>query len=312
MDTTLHSPRNTPHRLALHAALVAGALVISSTSVRVQPAALDLRSPDGRTLVSVSAANGLRWSITRDGKPVMGPSTASLTVGGRVLGLGAVRSTAVTDADTDIRSVFYARRRLVKDRYTQRTIVFDDGLTFVVRASDDAVAYRWETNLDGQVRIDTEDVRLAFPGNPVLYAPLSDCAKAAKRGGADCFHTSFEEVYTVGPLASFARDRLAFLPVLVDGGADRAKVRSPRPTSMTTPGLWFRVDDGGNGLTGIFPRVPLEEKVVGDEFPQSVVMRRANYIAETIGRRSLPWRVFVVADRDEALPATDVVYRLRR
>ena len=137
--------------------------------------------------------------------------------------------------------------------------MFDNGLTFVVRAYDDAVAYRWETNLDGHMRIDNEEVRLAFPGDPVLYAPLSDCTKAAQRGGADCFHTSFEEIYTVGPLGSFARDRQAFLPVLVDEGAGRAKVLVTEADLDDYPGLWFRVNDGGNGLTGIFPRVPLEE-----------------------------------------------------
>ena len=261
-------------------------------------------------MVSINAADGLRWSIARDGKPVMGPSTASLSVGGHALGRAAVRSTTVINTDTEIRSVFYARRRVVKDRYAQRTIVLDDGLTFVVRAYDDAVAYRWETSLDGQVRIDNEEVRLAFPGNSVLYAPLSDCKKAAQRGGADCFHTSFEEPYTIGTLNTFARDRLAFLPVLVDEGADRPKVLVTEADLDDYPGLWFRVSESGNGLTGIFPQVPLEEKVVGDEFPQSVVVRRANHIADTTGRRAFPWRVFVVADRDDALPASDVVYRL--
>ena len=143
MHTTQRAASGSRRTFALHAAVITSLLALSGTSVRVQPAALDVRSPDGRTLVTVNTTDGVRWSITRDGNPVMGPSAASVTVGGRALGRGAVRSTAVTNADTDIRSVFYSRRRLVKDRYTQRTIVFDDGLTFVVRAYDDAVAYRW-------------------------------------------------------------------------------------------------------------------------------------------------------------------------
>ncbi len=310
MHTSPRAPSNSPRTTSLYTAVVAGLLAVSGTGVHAQPAALDVRSPDSRTTVTVTTTDGVRWSITRDGHPVMGPSAASVTVGGRALGHAGVRSTVVTDANTDIRSVFYSRRRLVRDRYAQRTIVFDDGLTFVVRAYDDAVAYRWESALDGQIRIDSEEVRLVFAGEPVLYAALSDCKKAAQRGGADCFHTSFEEPYTIGPLATFARDRLAFLPVLVDEGSGRPKVLITEADLDDYPGLWFRVGEGGNGLTGTFPQVPLEEKVVGDEFPQSVVTRRANYIAETAGRRSLPWRVFVVADRDEALPATDVIYRL--
>jgi hypothetical protein len=60
-------------------------------------------------------------------------------------------------------------------------------------------------------------------GEPVLYAPLADCSKSA-RNGVDCYHTSFEETYTVRPLPDFPTDRPAFLPILVDHGTGRPKV----------------------------------------------------------------------------------------
>jgi alpha-glucosidase len=63
-------------------------------------------------------------------------------------------------------------------------------------------------------------------------------------------------------------------------------------------------------LTGEFAAYPLEEKVIGTKYPQQAVARRANYIAETGGRRQYPWRVFAIADRDADLPASDIIYRL--
>jgi alpha-glucosidase len=63
-------------------------------------------------------------------------------------------------------------------------------------------------------------------------------------------------------------------------------------------------------LTGEFAAYPLEEKVIGTEYPQQAVARRANYVAETGGRRQYPWRVFAIADRDADLPASDIIYRL--
>jgi alpha-glucosidase len=172
------------------------------------------------------------------------------------------------------------------------------------------VAYRLRTEIAGTARVDDEEVGLSVAGNPVLYAPLADCAKAADRGGADCFHTSFEEPYSVGPLDALAPDRLAFLPVLIDAGADRPRLLVTEADLDDYPGLWLQRRADGHGLTGTFARYPLEEKVIGDEFPQAVVTRRANYIAETSGSRAFPWRVLVIADRDAELPATDVVYRL--
>ena len=45
-------------------------------------------------------------------------------------------------------------------------------------------------------------------------------------------------------------------------------------------------------LKGIFAQYPLEEKLSGGEYPQSLVTKRAGYIAKTSGTRSFPWRVF--------------------
>jgi alpha-glucosidase len=284
--------------------------LLLAQSIPPQPQPIVVRSPDGRTTVSVRADDGLRWTVARNGVTVAGPSAASITIDGRRLGLGAIRSVVDSRADTTVRAVFYPRRQLVRDRYEQRAITLDDGLTLIVRVYDDAVAYRLRTQIPTQVRVDDEEVGLTFPGDPVLYAPLADCAKAADRGGADCFHTSFEEPYTVGPLNGLAQDRLAFLPVLIDEGADRPKLLVTEADLDDYPGLWLHARQDGRGLMGTFARFPIQEKVIGDEFPQAVVTRRANYIAETAGNREFPWRVLLIGDHDEDLPASDVVYRL--
>jgi alpha-glucosidase len=254
-------------------------------------------------------------------------SSAGLTIEGRSLGRGAVRDVREQAADEMIAATFYPRRRSVRDRYRQITVTLDDGLSLVMRAYDDGIAYRLATDLDRTVRIDTEEVRLRFPGEPVLYAPLADCSKSTKNG-VDCYHTSFEETYTVRPLRDFPTDRPAFLPVLVDHGAGQPKVLVTEADLTDYPGLWLRAgpesgaptraDAGpptrsgcaGPVLTGEFAAYPLEEKVIGTEYPQQAVARRANYIAETGGRRQYPWRVLAIADRDADLPASDIIYRL--
>jgi alpha-glucosidase len=272
-------------------------------------APIDVRSPDGRTVVSIEAGGAVRLSATRDGRPLLARSTLGLVVNGEALGKGTVRDVRHSHADDTIASVFYARRRLVRDRFREVALTLTDGLGVIVRAYDDGIAYRLITAFDRTVRIDQEIVKLRFPGDPTLYAPLADCAKAA-RNGVDCFHTSFEEPYTVRALRDFPADRQAFLPVLVDGGADQPKVLITEADLADYPGLWLSASQDAPGLDGLFAPFPLEEKVIGSEYPQAVVVRRGAHIAETNGRRTYPWRVLAIADRDLDLPANDIVYRL--
>ena len=50
--------------------------------------------------------------------------------------------------------------------------------------------------------------------------------------------------------------------------------------------------------------------MTGGEYPQSIVTKRADYIAKTKGTRPFPWRVLMIADEDRQLPSNDIVYRL--
>lgn len=152
----------------------------------------ELRSPDGRTVVVVETGTRIRWSVTRDGEPLVGPVSSALTVNGRALGRAPARRAERARADEVIQAVFYPRRELVRDRYEQLTLMFADDLCFILRVYDDGVAYRLGLDVDGALRIETEEVRIAMPGDPVAYATLADCARAAERR-LDCFHSSFEE-----------------------------------------------------------------------------------------------------------------------
>ena len=299
-------------RRTISHALCLLALGVAGTTAQQQAGdagPIPVRSPDGRTIVSIEAGGSVRLSATRDGRPLLAPSAVGLVVDGQTLGGGTVRDLRHSHADNTIQSVFYARRRLVRDRYREVIVTLDDGLGVTVRAYDDGIAYRLSTALDRTVRIDHEIVRLRFPGDPTLYAPLADCAKSAKNG-IDCFHTSFEEPYAVRPLRDFPADGQAFLPVLVDSGTHRPKVLITEADLIDYPGLWLRASQDAPGLDGLFAPFPLAEKVIGSEYPQAVAVQRAGYIAETNGRRAYPWRVLAIADRDADLPANDIVYRL--
>jgi alpha-glucosidase len=284
-------------------------LALAPAGAAPQAECHELRSPDGLTVVTVELADAVRWSVSRRGRAVLLPSTIGLEIdGGSTLGRAPkVRRVRRRAADLRLPVPVPVRRRTVVDRHHELEVELRDGLSLAFRAWDDAVAYRLTTAIDGEVRVRGEEAGFRFPEGSVGWLPIADCSR---RKGQDCFHTSFEETYTVLPLRELGGERRAFLPVLVavPGGP---KVVLTESDLDDYPGMWVTGStDGTPALHGLFPGYPLEETVMGEAFPQAIVTKRASYIAVTKGRRTYPWRVLAIADRDAQLAETDVVWRL--
>jgi alpha-glucosidase len=72
----------------------------------------------------------------------------------------------------------------------------------------------------------------------------------------------------------------------------------------------FLKGTGTNALRGIHAAFPEQEEIRGSEFKQMIVIKRKDFIAKTNGRRSFPWRVIIVSEKDTDLVLSDLVYRL--
>jgi alpha-glucosidase len=128
------------------------------------------------------------------------------------------------------------------------------------------------------------------------------------RKEVDRFHTSFEELYQLKSIDSLSDSIIAYSPVLV-GIGDEIKIGITESDLEDYPGM-FLGGTGGNALQGVFAPYPLQKRMTDGEYPQEVVIQRANYIAKVKGSRSLPWRVLMIAKEDKELPSNDLVYRL--
>lgn len=61
-------------------------------------------------------------------------------------------------------------------------------------------------------------------------------------------------------------------------------------------------------MVSVFPRVPLE---FGEDGDRSVkILKEADYIAQTSGKRNFPWRYFVISTEDSQLIENTMSYRL--
>ncbi|RIV19937.1 glycoside hydrolase family 97 protein [Fibrisoma montanum] len=262
-----------------------------------------INSPNGQIVLTVTASDSVRFSVTHAGQTLVLPSTIAMTLAdGRALGIRPdVRRSAVRTVRDSIIAPVAIKRRVVRDHYNELTVECRNNYAIVFRVYDDGVAYRFRTAFPDSITIRNETAQYRFPADPTVYYPA-----VQPRPNVDRFHTSFEEPYQVSPLSQMPDTALAFSPVLI-ANATPVRLVITESDLEDYPGMFLA--RAGSALTGVFAPYPVQETLQEGEFPQMMVTRRADFIAHTRGRRSFPWRVLVIGtDRD--LPSTDLVYRL--
>jgi hypothetical protein len=75
------------------------------------------------------------------------------------------------------------------------------------------------------------------------------------------------------------------------------------------PGLWLH-GNSNDSLSGTFPHYPLKEDARNDRDIR--VAETADYIADTKGTRTFPWRILGIAENDGALITNQLVYLLAK
>ena len=218
-------------------------------------------------------------------------------------GFNRIKSSAKRSVSEVIISPVPEKRRNIKDNYNLLTIAFSKPYKVEFRAYDDGVAYRFLTSFKDSITVDNEVAKFRFPNASSAWFPA-----VHKRADADIFHTSYEEQYPLTKLDSIAAGTIGYAPILVMQPAG-PKIAVVESDLEDYPGM-FLGGTASSELDAKFAQYPLEEKLTAGEYPESIVTKRANYIARTKGKRSFPWRVLMIADEDRELPTNDLVYRL--
>lgn len=265
-----------------------------------------ITSPDGQMTAEISIGRQLTWSLAYDGEQLIAPSPVSLTLeGGEQLGPDArVRRAKKQSTDEAIASPFWISSEVL-NQYNELQFTFrgDWGITF--RLYDDGLAYRFHTLRKGTVIIASEEATFRFTGDQPAWVPY------VKGGqGGDQLQSSFENTYVHTPLSQIDRERLIFLPVLVDA-VEGKRILITEADLESYPGMYLTPDETTpHTLKGLFAQAPAVVEQGGHNMLQMRVTEREPFIVKTEGNRSFPWRVCVVAGNDAALAASDMVYRL--
>ncbi len=266
---------------------------------------LQLLSPNKTIRIEIQTVNRLRYSVFVDEKKILDESAIDMKLSdGRSLSrdIKLEKKTMRSVHETIVAQVPVSRKN-IPDEFNELNLSFNNGFTVIFRAYDDGVSYRINTSFKDSIIVSGETANFQFIQNAHAYAPVIH-----KREDQDVFHTSFEELYPYKSLDSLTEKDFMYSPVLIKT-SDGIFVALTESDLDDYPGMFLQ-GSGTDALTGAFAAYPKEEKMIDGDYPEMVVSERAEYLANTKGARSFPWRIMLIARQDKDLPANDLVYRL--
>lgn len=263
---------------------------ISAREIKVQ-------SPDGKLKVNIELKDKIYYSIYSGKDLLLDNCSLSMTLNDEVLGeqpkLQAMKRGKI---DESIKREIPLKNAIVENHCNTLYLKMRGNYAIEFRVFNKGLAYRFITNKKGEIEIMGENFAIHFPAD--YLAHLSQ---------PDGFKTSYEYPYTHVRTKDYKHtDRMSYLPVLLETDK-QYKILISEADLQDYPCMFLQ-STGNNGMQSLFPKCPLEFGEDGDRSLK--ILKEANYIAKTSGKRNFPWRFFVISDNDKDIVANEMVYIL--
>ncbi len=259
-------------------------------------AQITISSPNDRIKAEIFLGNKTYYSVYFDGKPVLEASPISMTIDGKEKGNEPVMMDTKQENINQTLFPVWGSRSEVSDHYNQLQMDFEGGYSIQFRLYDKGVAYRFITNLEGNVVVNDELVSYKFGEEAIAWLSKQ---------------RSYETNYTPFDLDSMneLQDKV-YLPAMVQV-SEKVKVVITEANLLDYPSLFLKRDEGReNQLIGTFEPFALKTRLGGYNNYSYLASEEADFIAKTEGKRSYPWRVMIITDDDHTLADCDLVYQL--
>ncbi len=267
-----------------------------------------LVSPDGKLKTEITVGKTTEYAVSHNGDLMLEESPVSMKLSdGRIPGTNAkVKKTNKKSVNESIDAEIYKKAK-VENNYNELSILFSGDYSLVFRVYNDGMAYRFETNFKKPFTVENEQAVFNFPGNPKAF--LAYVNKADNSTFSQQFYNSFENTYNHIDLKNANPQKLAFLPLVVEGKNGK-KICITEADLLNYPGMYLYNPDGGNSLTAMFAPYPKEIRQGGHNMLQGEVQSAENFIARCEGKTTFPWRTVIIAENDYELTDNDMVYKL--
>lgn len=258
---------------------------------------ISVQSPDGKLKVNIELKDKIYYSVYSGTDLLLDNCSLTMTLANEVLGnQPKLQSTKRGVINESVKREIPLKNAIVKNHCNTLRMNMAGNYAVEFRVFDNGVAYRFVTNKKGEVEVMEEDFVLNFPAD--YRAHLSQPKD---------FKTSYEYPYTHVQTKEYKpEDRISYLPVLLETNM-RYKILISEADLQDYPCMFLK-STGANGMQSLFPKYPLEFGEDGDRSLK--ILKEADYIAKTSGKRNFPWRFFVISNEDKDLLANEMVYNL--
>ena len=273
-------------------------IVVNIAYGQQQSSSYDIKSPDNSVRLNITVDDKISFSVDVDGAKILEPSVIGMSIlNGDVLGENpAIIDVNRTTVTQKLKPVIPEKFSVIHDHCNELMLTFKKNFALIFRVYDNGVAYRFKTNFKETIKVTSEQLSLNFNGKDHVYYPEEDS-----------FFSHNERLYVVGQIDALGPDRLASLPVLIETSGP--KVLIAESALRDYPGMWIKTGNDGQ-LNAVFPHYPLKSELREESDRDMPVTEYADYIANTEGRRSYPWRIMAIAKSDAELVTNQLVYQL--
>ena len=267
-------------------------------AIPVSAKVYSLTSPDKTITVDVNVGSDITYSVSREGNIALENCVIAMETSNGTLGAAPVVKSAKKGQHVGTYSPYNPyRNSTIEDNYNTLTISFKGNWSLEFRAYNNGAAYRFVTAAKGKQIISNETIEYRMPQEAEL------CLSPVEK-----FTTMYEEPYHFQKVEKMDEEnRMSYLPIMA---TTKNWVMLITETDLYDyPAVFFQ-SNGTDVLTSVFP------KVVTATVPKSarreLITETADFIAETDGTRTFPWRVINLVSDEAELLQSDLSNQMAR
>ncbi len=273
-------------------------------------------SPDNRMKIILHIEGGTNYEIWHGEKQLISPSSIALNLSdGTIVGAGTIKNTRTASVNNQI-NVPIGKNKSLTEAYNELTVEYNEKYKLIVRAYNEGIAYRFVTDFDKEITINSEDAIFNFAATTKVYFPECDTNTSDETGDGGKKYSihqgyrNFERTYNtyIAPIA-ISTNKFSVTPVLFEYTGTPYKVVITEADTYDYPGMYME-RNGTRSMRGMWAGYP--KKVIDPDnyYSNHLVYEREDFIARTDGSRTFPWRVIIATDDDKSLLNNELVYLL--
>jgi len=263
---------------------------------------LSIRSPDGKLNLKIELSETINWNVILDDNVIIEKAIISMNMGdNRVLGASPKLRSKSTESVREILSVQIPNKdAIIQNNYNELALTFKGGYQLLFRTFNDGIAYQFIDKSSKTKKVVNEQLTLTFPKGSSSFFPQEES-----------MYSHNEREYINKGMSDFATGDFCSLPVMFD--TKKAKVLFTESSLHNYPGMFLEKSDNTT-MHATFPKYVLNAIPNEASSPDrnQIITEEADYIAKINGKRSYPWRVFIISDDDKTFVESNLVTQLAK